>query len=364
MTTTPVPFYMRLALCLLALFLLSAMIYLGKSIIMPLGFAIVLAMLLLPIVNWLIKKGVPGIVAMLLSILLALLFAGGIVYFLSSQVAEFMSDLPTIKEKLSKHLSTAQDWISEHLNIDKTQQESAAENVKQNIQSGSGAMGSALVNMASGLAMLILLPIYTFLILYYRKLIHKFLIDVFPDQHEGRVQEVLDESKTIVQGYLVGLIIEMIIVTILNAAGFLIIGIEYAIFLAVFAAVLNLIPYIGMLIATVICMAVTLTTSDSLSDIIWVGIILIIVQFIDNNFIMPYIVSSKVRINALVSIVGVLIGGALAGVSGMFLSIPVMAIMKAIFDRVDGLKPWGDLLGDDQSILKTKKRRSRTKKPG
>lgn len=362
MTATTVPFYIKFSLTLLALSLLGAMIYFGSSIIMPLGFAIILAMLLLPVVNWLIKKGVPGVLAMILSILLAILFAGGIIYFLSSQVAEFMSDLPTIKEKLSKHLTTAQDWISDHLNIDRQQQESAAENVKQNIQQGSGAMGTALVNVASGLAMLILLPIYTFLILYYRKLIHKFLIDVFPDQHEGRVQEVLNESKTIVQGYLVGLIIEMVIVTVLNAAGFLIIGIEYAIFLAVLAAVLNLIPYIGMLIASVICMAVTLTTSDSLSDIIWVGAVLIVVQFIDNNFIMPYIVSSKVRINALVSIVGVLIGGALAGISGMFLSIPVMAIMKAIFDRVDGLKPWGDLLGDDQSILKTSKGKGKAKK--
>ncbi|MEI9806951.1 MAG: AI-2E family transporter [Bacteroidota bacterium] len=93
-------------------------------------------------------------------------------------------------------------------------------------------------------------------------------------------------------------------------------------------------------------LVVTLTTSDNIGDIIWVGVILIIVQFIDNNFIMPYIVSSKVRINALVSIIGVLIGGALAGISGMFLSIPGMAILKAIFDRGEtGLKPWGLLLG-------------------
>jgi predicted PurR-regulated permease PerM len=144
------------------------------------------------------------------------------------------------------------------------------------------------------------------------------------------------------------------IVTVLNAIGFFIIGIQYAIFLAVLAAVLNLIPYIGMLIASVICIAVTLTTSDSASAIIWTGAILVIVQFIDNNFIMPYVVGSKVRINALVSIVGVLIGGLLAGISGMFLSIPVMAIMKAVFDRVDNLKPWGLLLGDERPAKKGK----------
>ena len=156
---------------------------------------------------------------------------------------------------------------------------------------------------------------------------------------------------------MVGLLLEMAIVTILNTTGFLVIGIQYAVFLAVLAAVLNLIPYVGMLVAAVICMAVTLTTSDNVSDIIWVGVILIGVQFIDNNFIMPYIVSSKVRINALVSIIGVLVGGALAGIPGMFLSIPGIAILKSIFDRVDGLKPWGELLGDEQKTAVSKKKK-------
>ncbi|MFI5131854.1 MAG: AI-2E family transporter [Chitinophagales bacterium] len=362
MTNLSIPFYIRLTVHLLGLFLLGIVIYTGSGIIMPLCFAILLAMLLLPVVNWFIRIGIPNVPAILLAILLAALFMGGVIYFLSSQVANFMSDLPAIKEKLNQHLSTVQEWINEKLNINKKQQAEAVETAKQNMQSGTGGM-TALMSVAGGLAMVILLPIYTFLILYYRKLIHKFLINVFPTRHNDRVEEVLTESKSIVQGYMVGLLLEMIIVTVLNTIGFLIIGVEYAIFLAVLAAVLNLIPYIGMLIASVICMAVTLTTSDSMSDIVWVGAVLIGVQFIDNNFIMPYVVSSKVRINALVSIVGVLIGGALAGLSGMFLSIPVLAILKVIFDRVEGLKPWGDLLGGgDESKGVGKKGRARGKK--
>jgi predicted PurR-regulated permease PerM len=206
--------------------------------------------------------------------------------------------------------------------------------------------------------MVVLLPLYTFLIMYYRGLIRKFLIDIFSERHHSSVQEVMKESKTIVQGYMVGLLIEMAIVAALNAVGFLIIDIQYPIFLAVLVAILNMIPYVGMLI--------TLTTSTNLQDIIWVGVILIVVQFIDNNLLMPYVVSSKVRINALVSIIGVLIGGALAGVSGMFLSIPGVAILKAIFDRVDGLQPWGMLMGDDLSMVNPRKRqriKAREKKP-
>ncbi|MEO6314748.1 MAG: AI-2E family transporter [Chitinophagaceae bacterium] len=357
------PFYAKLSLNLITLTILVALAYLGADILMPVLFAIVLAMLLLPVVNWLNRRGIPSVVAMILSVLIALLCAAGIVYFLSSQVAHFMDDLPGIKQKLTHHLSTLQKWISREVNISRRDQQSAVASAKENIQqSGGGGLGSMFLGLASSLVTIILLPIYTFLILYYRKLIHKFLLDVFAKRHQPLVEEVLTESKTIVQGYMVGLMIEMAIVTALNATGFLVLGIQYAFFLAVLSAILNLIPYIGMIVATVICMAVTLTTADNLADILWVGGILVAVQFIDNNFIMPYVVSSKVRINALVSIIGVLIGGAVAGLSGMFLSIPGLAILKAIFDRVDELKPWGGLLGDDSEIIKKKSKRKNAAK--
>ena len=166
-------------------------------------------------------------------------------------------------------------------------------------------------------------------------------------KHSQKVTEVLHESRSIVQSYMTGLMIELAIVAVINASGFLIIGVKYAIFLGLLSAILNLIPYIGLLIASVVCMAITLTTSTQTSDVAWVGIILVAVHLIDNNIITPKVVSSKVKINALITIIGVLIGGSLAGVSGMFLSIPTVAILKIIFDRVDNLKPWGMLLGDE-----------------
>lgn len=120
------------------------------------------------------------------------------------------------------------------------------------------------------------------------------------------------------------------------------------------AALLNLVPYIGMLIANIFCMVITFMFSENIYDVVWVGVILAVVQFIDNNFLMPWIVGSRVKINALVTLLGVLIGGALWGVSGMFLTIPALAVLKVVFDRVDGLKPYGLLLGDD-TITKSEK---------
>lgn len=348
MNATPVPFYQQLSLKLLALTLIGFVVYIAADILVPLAFAILLAILLLPICNFFERKGCSRVIANLVAIFLGMVFIAVIIYFLSSQVSHFLQDLPSIKKHLSDHLNTAQNWIGEQLNINKKQQTTLIDDAASQMKtSGSSILGTTMVTLTQSMLMLVLLPVYTFLVLYYRDMIRKFLITVFKDEDEPKVREVMQESRAIVQGYMIGLLIEMGIVAAINSAGFLLLGIKYAIFLGVLAAILNMIPYIGMLIASVLCMVITLTNSTEISDIIGVFVILIVVQFIDNNIIMPRVVSSKVKINALITILGVLVGGALAGVSGMFLSIPLIAILKVIFDRVDDMKPWGMLLGDE-----------------
>jgi len=350
------PFYQQFSLTLISLSIICYTIFIASDIIVPLAFAILLAILLLPITNFLERKKVPRALANIIAILIALIFIGSIVYFLSSQISAFMQDLPSIKQHLADHWITVQKWISQKFHFTRMQQTNFMVNAADKIKnSGNGILGDTVISVTQAMMVLVLLPVYTFLILYYRGMIKKFFLSVFKNEHEARVLEVLKESRSIVQGYMIGLIIEMGIVAAINSAGFLILGIQYAIFLGVLAAILNMIPYIGMLIASIFCMLITLTNSTEITDIVGVLVILIVVQFIDNNIIMPKVVSSKVKINALITILGVLIGGALAGVSGMFLSIPAIAILKVIFDRVDDLKPWGMILGDEVTGAKKSK---------
>jgi len=144
-----------------------------------------------------------------------------------------------------------------------------------------------------------------------------------------------------------GLLIEMGIVAACNSIGLVMLGIKYALFFGVLAAMLNIIPYIGMFTATLFTVLVTLTTTTNTSDIVWVIVIMYGIHILDVNILMPNIVASRLRINALISILGVIIGGSLTGVSGLFLSVPAVAMTKIICDQVEGLQPWGILLGDD-----------------
>lgn len=347
MTGEQKPFYQRLSLTLLSLGIIAAAIVLGKDVLLPILFATLLATLLLPITNYFVRKGMPRILSIGLPVLLTLIVTAGLIYVLSIQVINFLDDAPELNKKLTEVGASVQKWVNQHIHITVRKQNEYIKETVEGIKDNSPKLVGVTFGSITGiLAYVILLPIYTFLMLYYRTHIKAFLIGVFKNGSEEKVKEVLTESSTVAQQYVTGLMIETGIVFTLNTIGFLVLGIKYAIFLALLAALLNLIPYVGMLVANVFCMLVTLVSAEDPKSVLWVGIILAAVQIIDNNFLMPLIVGNKVRINALVTIVGVLIGGLLCGIPGMFLAIPTLAVLKVIFDKVPELNPWGILLGD------------------
>jgi len=110
----------------------------------------------------------------------------------------------------------------------------------------------------------------------------------------------------------------------------------------------NIIPYIGIFSALIVSSAVTLATAPSQTTVIYVMVTMVVTHLIDSNVLLPLVVGSKVRINALITVLGVIIGEMVWGIPGMFLSIPVIAVFKIIFDRIDSLKPWGIILGDEE----------------
>jgi predicted PurR-regulated permease PerM len=201
------------------------------------------------------------------------------------------------------------------------------------------------------LVVLFLLPVYVFLILFYQPLLLEFIWRLFSKDKHKQVKDIVTQIKTVIQHYLTGLLIEAVIVAILDTAALLILGIEYALILGILGALLNIIPYIGGLVAVALPMIVALVTKSTPMYALYVLAAYYFIQLIDNNYIVPVIVSSKVKINALFSIIVVIAGNALWGIPGMFISIPVLAIVKLICDHIESLKPIGFLLGDTMPPL-------------
>jgi predicted PurR-regulated permease PerM len=337
------PFYIKATVILFGIILLVYVLFNLQDILIPLSFATVLAMLLNPLCNWLQQHKINKLFSIIISLLLAVIVFGAILYFLSSQIARFSDTLPILKQKFSLLTTQFGQWVQQHLNIAIKKQVEIMNNAVNNSKS---MVGSTLSTALGTVGMLLLLPVYTFLILFYKTLILNFLYEVFAEENSKQVAEILNETKTAIQSYMVGLLIEALIVAVMNSAALLILGVKYAILLGVLGALLNMIPYLGGIIAIALPVLIATVTKDGFHTQLGILIAYIIIQFIDNNILVPRIVSSKVQINALFSILVVLLGAALWGVPGMFLSIPFVAILKIIFDRIPNLKPWGKLLGD------------------
>ncbi len=343
------PPYQKLSIILLGLAVLVHGLYVGAGIIVPMMFALLLAMLLNPFVTRLQKWRFPRLLAITIAVMLAMLALAGLAYFIGTQAAHFSESLPQLKQKLNAFGAEAQVWAQDTFNMRKREMNEAVEKVKnEGMEKGGSLVGQTLTAVGTLFAFFFLLPVFTFLLLLYKRLLLTFIAKLFPPKDHDVLQDVLKNTKGVVQSYLVGLMLEAGIVAALNWVGLLVIGVEYALLLAVIGAVLNLIPYIGMMIATILPMVIALATGEP-SDALWVLALYTFVQFLDNNFIVPRVVASRVELNALVSIIAVMVGGAIWGVPGMFLSIPLTAMLKVIFDRVPGLEPWGFVLGDDEN---------------
>jgi len=340
------PLYAKLSLITIGMLSFFCILYLGQDILIPFIFALIIAILLNPMVNFMCRKKINRIVAIFIALTVAILLIAGLVFFIGYEATMFSDSIPQFNQKFSVLLNDLTTWMSQTFNISKVKIDAWIAKMKvDGMDNSSVVIGRTIGTLSGILVFTFLLPVYIFMILFYKPLLLDFLAQLFKsDRHIAA--EVLMESKTLVQSYLIGLLLETVLVATLNSIGLLIIGIEYAILIGIIGALLNIIPYIGGLIAISIPMLVAVATKSPI-DALWVFILYMVVQFIDNNIFVPRIVASKVKINALVSIFVVLSGGALWGVSGMFLSIPLIAIIKVIFDRVEGLKPFGFLIGDN-----------------
>ena len=336
------PFYFKTTIILLGLTLLIFALANLQGTLIPIAFSVMIAILINPMVNrferWHLGKSLSISIALGVTIIVFI----GIWYFIATQLTIFTDELPLLKQRSSELFTSFQVWVKATFGITSKKQDQYIAELNGEIKP---LLGQTMGSLLSVLGNLTLLPVYIFLILYYKTLLLNFFYDVF-SENPKEVGGVLNETKNAVQSYMIGLLLEALAVATLNSIALLILGVKYAVLLGVLGAILNLLPYLGGLIAIALPIIVSLITKDGFSTPLLIIVAYLIIQFVDNNFLVPFLVSSKVRINALFSIIIVLLGGSLWGFAGMFLSIPFIGILKIIFDRIDDLKPWGKLLGD------------------
>lgn len=358
MNVIKLPFLLRLTCILIILIAVGYLAVLGRDLVVPLLFSFLFAILLLPAANFFENKiKLPRSVASIIAVILFLLAISFVMYIMGAQIAALSKEWPLLKAQLDSLMGSLQKWAEVKLHINIEKQTAYINNATSNIIKSSAAIiEKAVVSVSSMLLFLVFILIYTILLLFYRRLLMRFIVASFTDKYISLIYEISEHIKHIIRKYITGLFFEMVIVAVISFIVFLILGIKYLFLLSLLVGVLNVIPYIGIFSALILSMSITFATYDGPHALL-VGVAIICIHLFDSNYLMPKIVGSQVKINPLIVILGVILGEMLFGISGMFLSIPYIAVAKVIFDRVDGLQSWGILLGEEEQTPKKLKQK-------
>ena len=343
------PFLVKLVLVLLSIFGLGYLAKLGQTILAPLLFAFLLAILFLPFANFLEKKlKFNRTFSTITSVLVMILILIGISTFFVDQLSSFSDDWPSLEKQFQKTFDELQTWVYNTFNVKPSKQiKYINEGTGKVLSSSAAFIGGALLFFTSGLGFLFFSILFFFFILSYRKLLYNFIIEVFHDDHYEQLTEIISEIQNIIKQYITGLFFQIILVSFITSIVLSVMGVKYALLIGVLAGILNVIPYLGIFSATFIACLISFSTGGA-SQSLYVLIAFISIHIIDGNVILPLVVGSKVKNNALFSFLAILIGESLWGISGMFLSIPFLAIVKIIFDKIKTLQPWGKLIGEEE----------------
>ncbi|HEU5292014.1 MAG TPA: AI-2E family transporter [Cyclobacteriaceae bacterium] len=311
----------------------------AADIIVPLLISAFLAVILRPVVTWLEKK-----LSLTFSVIVVLFFTLivfiGIMWVIGDQLTRLIQDLPNLESKFNTLVDNISNEIRSVLGMSRAEQNQME---RELIRSVSSYVGGLLVSTTNTLSLLIQLPIYIFLFLIYRDRFTAFFISLLPNTERLKWKQ---DIESVLQGYISGLLIVTVIITVLNTVGLLALGIEHAIFFGVISGILTVIPYVGIFIGATLPAVFALLTKDSAWYAFGVVAVFSFVQFLEGNFITPRITGSKVSINALAAIVALLIGGKILGIAGMILAVPIMGVLKVILSHTTHLKPFVILIED------------------
>jgi predicted PurR-regulated permease PerM len=330
-------------ICVVLIVFISAKL---QVIFVPIIFSSIFSVMLYPLTCRLEKWGLSKALAAAVSVMVGSVACGALIYFLCTQVSALNDQAPQLMEKVDLAVKKMQLHVSSHYGINKSQQSEQLQHQIDNLaNNGAKIITGAIKAIASFVTDVMLIPLFVFFILYFRSFFLDFFYRAFSSADRGIIDEVFGKMYAIIQSWLVGLIVVMGIVGTLNTVGLLILGVPYAALFGFLAAVLLLIPYVGITVGAILPAIMAIITKDSYWYAVGVILVFWFIQLLEGNLITPYVVGSKISINPLVSILALILFGNLWGISGLILALPITAMCKVIFDAVPGMKPFGFLIG-------------------
>ncbi|HYF30339.1 MAG TPA: AI-2E family transporter [Chitinophagaceae bacterium] len=339
----------RIACILLIIILLVYIAAYLKIVIVPLLFSLIFAVMLYPMCKKLEYIGLTKGLAAFTSVFLTSVVLGFVIYFAYSQVIRFAEQGPQFLEKASDLYDKFQAFVADTFGVRRSSQPHLQQQLAK-FANNTEVIVSGVVGFLSGfITDVTLIPLYVFFLLYFRDFFLEFFYKIIPSSDKEVIDLTMNQIYDVILKWMRGILIVIVIVGVLNSMGLVFLGIEYPFFFGFLASFLALIPYIGILIGSLLPALLALITKDSYWYAVGVIGIFWFIQILEGNLITPYIVGKNVSLNPLIAIFSLLLLGKLWGLAGLVLALPVTAIIKVVFDSVPVLKPYGFLLGEPQA---------------
>jgi predicted PurR-regulated permease PerM len=353
------PFYAKLVIVLLGIVLTVFVMITAKPVLVPLLISGFLAVLISPLTSWLERLRLPKALAVIISLVALLALLAGLIYFFYNQLLGFADDITALERRAAELIASLNEFMQQQFEgAVPISMESIQTQLFQYLSENTATLTQGVIATATTITMLFIMPVYIFLFLYFRHFLVQFLLMAFADRHREKVQNVIHRVKGVVQNYITGMFLVILILAVLNSIALYSLGVRHALLFAGFAAMLNVIPFLGPFIGATLPILYTLLTTDSLWVPFGVFLAFYFIQLAESNFFTPKIVGGRVSMNPLMTIIALFVGNFIWGLAGMILFIPGMAILKVIFDEVEGMQAWGFLLGDAREARAKKQRRT------
>ena len=343
---------------LVFLFLVFGALYYAKNFLIPIAFAGILAMLLLPVSRRLENLGLHRGLAIFLCLLLLIAVITGILMLLSWQVSDLTKDVGELKSRLKEFLSEVQQFINHKFGISKDQQKSIINNQQSSGGAQSASIGFSIINFVMGfITNFVLVFVYIFLLTYFRTHLKNFILRLVPANNKAKTVSIIDQSCHVAQHYLAGLAMMIFCLWVMYGVGFSIVGVKNALFFAVLCGLLEIVPFVGNLTGTTLTVLMVVVQGGGGGMVAGVVITYAIIQFVQTYLLEPLVVGAEVNINPLFTIIVLVIGEMIWGISGMILAIPLTGILKIILENIEPLHPYAFLIGEQKSKVKTRRPR-------
>jgi predicted PurR-regulated permease PerM len=328
---------------LLTFVLIVGILIIAKAFLIPLSFSGIVAMLFLPMCNWLMRKRVPKGLAVFICVVALVLIIATFATLVGFKIAEILNDVALVKEKLLASFVEMQLYIFKHLGISISQQSQ----ILQQEQPAIATIVQAVFSSVSGLfANVSLVLIYFMFLLFYKGHIKQFVIMLVGESKQSATTELLQSITNVSQQYIVGLCKMIMCLWILYGIGFSVLGVKNAIFFAILYGVLEVVPYVGNLTGSLLTLIVAAIHGASATVLVGIAAVYGSIQLFQGWVLEPLMLGAQVKINALFTIIALVIGELLWGIAGIVLAIPLTAMFKIICDHITVLKPFAFLMGD------------------